>query len=95
MSDKQKKHINYGDIQIDICFFPESIAVSATYDYMDYGTGNRLGRIHGSKSAMVPVKPNQWIVDLRKDVLKEIARIATYPIREEDLPLSDFERYAK
>jgi len=95
MSDIQKKHINYGNTTIDIWFFSESITISATYDYEDWGTGNRLGRIHGSKSTTVPVNPNQSIADLRKTVLKEIAHVAGYPIWEEDLPLSDFERYAK
>lgn len=91
------RHLSYGnnEIIVDVSYYKDSISISASYDYMDYGTGNRLGRIYGDRKAEVFVADSNSIEELRKNVLQAIAKAATYGIPEKDLPLEDFEGYTQ
>ncbi len=92
---KRVKNLSYGndEIKVTIIFKDDCIYVKSSYDFMDYGTGNRIGRIYGSKEGSVSVAESQTIGELRQKVLREIDRISPYGIPEKDLPLGDFECY--
>lgn len=92
---RRVKNLSYGngEINVTIIFSDDCISVKSSYDYMDYGTGNRISRIYGSKEGYVSVAGSQTIGELRQKVLQEINRISPYGIPEKDLPLRDFECY--